>query len=88
MFFYWGLGVSLRVVARRGVGWVWWGWGGWFGWLSFWVRTRATIGGTSQQIATLIQRKRLPDGRIEVVPVERWRNAAVPPGAPAFPTKS
>jgi general secretion pathway protein K len=63
-------------------------WGASFRSNSFWVRTRATIGGTSQQIATLIQRKRLPDGRIEVVPVERWRNAAVPPGAPAFPTKS
>jgi general secretion pathway protein K len=62
-------------------------WGASFRSNSFWVRTRATIGGTSQQIATLIQRKRLPDGRIEVVPVERWRNAAVPPGAPAFPTK-
>ncbi|MBC9032497.1 general secretion pathway protein GspK [Sphingomonas sp. JC676] len=63
-------------------------WGASFRSDSFWVRTRATIGGTSQQTATLIQRKRLPDGRIEVVPVERWRNAAVPPGAPAFPTKT
>jgi len=62
-------------------------WGASFRSNSFWVRARATIGGTSQQTATLIQRKRLPDGRIEVVPVERWRNAAVPPGAPAFPAK-
>jgi general secretion pathway protein K len=60
-------------------------WGASFRSNTFWVRTRATIGGTSQQIATLIQRKRLPDGRIEVVPVERWRNAAVPPGVPAIP---
>lgn len=62
-------------------------WGTSFRSNTFWVRTRATIGGTSQQIATLIQRQRLPDGRIAVVPVERWRNAAVPPGAPALPTK-
>ena len=52
---------------------------------TFWVRTRATIGGTSQQAATLIQRRRTPEGEVEVFPVERWRNAAVPPGAPAFP---
>ncbi|MET0309948.1 MAG: Type II secretory pathway component PulK-like protein [Sphingomonas sp.] len=63
-------------------------WGASFRSNTFWVRTRATIGGTSQQTATLIQRRRLPDGRVEVVPVERWRNAAVPPGAPAFPVKS
>ena len=56
-----------------------------FGSNTFWVRTRATIGGTSQQGATLIQRRRTPDGAIEVVPVERWRGAAVPPGAPPLP---
>lgn len=59
-------------------------WGTSFRSNTFWVRTRATIGGTSQQAATLIQRRRLPDGRVEAVPVERWRNAAVPPGAPAL----
>jgi general secretion pathway protein K len=57
-------------------------WGTSFRSNTFWVRTRATIGGTSQQAATLIQRRRSPDGTVEVVPVERWRNAAVPPGAP------
>ena len=51
----------------------------------FWVRTRATIGGTSQQAATLIQRRRAPGGAVEAVPVQRWRNAAVPPGAPPLP---
>jgi general secretion pathway protein K len=50
---------------------------------TFWVRTRATIGGTSQQLATLIQR-RGTGGNVEAVPVARWRNAAVPPGAPAL----
>lgn len=60
-------------------------WGASFRSNTFWVRTRATIGGTSQQGATLIQRRRLEDGTSEVVPVERWRNAAVPPGAPALP---
>ena len=52
---------------------------------SFWVRTRATIGGTSQQIATLIQRRRQPDGSVLVLPVERWRSAAIPPGVPDLP---
>jgi general secretion pathway protein K len=64
-------------------------WGTSFRSNTFWVRTRATIGGTSQQAATLIQRRLMPDGAVEVMPVERWRNAAVPPGAPALPaTKS
>lgn len=63
-------------------------WGASFRSDSFWVRTRATIGGTSQQLATLIQRRRLADGKYEVVPVERWRNAAVPPGAPPLPEKN
>jgi general secretion pathway protein K len=60
-------------------------WGTSFRSNTFWVRTRATIGGTSQQTATLIQRRLTEDGRIEVSPVERWRNAAVPPGAPPLP---
>lgn len=59
-------------------------WGCSFRSSTFWVRTRARIGGTTQQEATLIQRRRTEDGRLETVPVERWRNAAVPPGVPAF----
>lgn len=51
---------------------------------TFWVRVRATIGGTRQDGATLIQRRRRDDGTVEVVPVARWRNAAVPPEAPAI----
>jgi len=54
---------------------------------TFWVRTRARIGGTIQQEATLIQRRRTKEGRLETLPVERWRNAAVPPGAPPFSTR-
>lgn len=50
---------------------------------TFWVRTRATIGTTSQQLATLVQRRGKGE-EAEAVPVARWRNAAVPPGAPAF----
>lgn len=50
---------------------------------TFWVRVRATIGGTAQDGATLIQRKRDEDGTVTVLPVARWRNAAVPPEAPA-----
>lgn len=49
----------------------------------FWVRTRATIGGTVQQGATLIQRVPTPEG-IRVVPVGRWRNASIPPEVPRF----
>ncbi|MBX3564094.1 MAG: general secretion pathway protein GspK [Sphingomonas sp.] len=60
-------------------------WGTSFRSNTFWVRTRATIGGTSQQGATLIQRRRDADGKLKVVPVERWRGAAVPPGAPPLP---
>jgi general secretion pathway protein K len=59
-------------------------WGTSFRSNSFWVRTRATIGGTVQQSATLIRRRVTQEGKVEAVPVERWRNAAVPPDAPAF----
>lgn len=51
---------------------------------TFWVRTRATIGDTVQQGATLIQRSLDEGGVRRTVPVERWRGAAVPPDAPAF----
>lgn len=51
---------------------------------TFWVRIRATVGDTMQDGATLIQRRRLDERTIEVVPVARWRNAAVPPEAPAI----
>ncbi|RYE01565.1 MAG: Type II secretory pathway component PulK-like protein [Sphingomonadales bacterium] len=60
-------------------------WGASFRSNTFWVRTRATIGGTSQQGATLIQRRPGADGKVEAVPIERWRGAAVPPGAPDLP---
>ncbi len=59
-------------------------WGTSFRSTTFWVRTRATIGGTSQQSATLLKRSWNERGEAEVVPVERWRNAAVPPEAPQF----
>lgn len=59
-------------------------WGTSFRSNTFWVRTRVTIGGTVQQSATLIRRRATQDGKVEAVPVERWRNAAVPPDAPAF----
>lgn len=49
---------------------------------TFWVRVRATIGGTVQDGATLLQRRRVDERTVEVVPVARWRNAAVPPEAP------
>lgn len=49
----------------------------------FWVRTRATIGGTVQQGATLVQRIAGERGPV-AVPIERWRNAAIPPEVPGF----
>lgn len=52
---------------------------------TFWVRTRATIGTTTQQEAALIVRRQGPDLLPETVIVARWRNAAVPEQAPAFP---
>lgn len=51
---------------------------------TFWVRVRATIGDTVQDGATLIQRRRIDGDTVEAVPVARWRNAAVPPEAPAI----
>ena len=51
---------------------------------TFWVRSRVTIGDTTQQAATLIQRSIGADGALRVVPVERWLGASVPPDAPAF----
>jgi general secretion pathway protein K len=62
-------------------------WGTSFRSNTFWVRTRATIGGTTQQSATLIKRRYTQAGKSEAVAVERWRNAAVPPDAPAFVEK-
>jgi len=59
-------------------------WGTSFRSTTFWVRTRATIGGTTQQSATLLKRRWDERGKTEVFPLERWRNAAVPPDAPAF----
>ncbi|WNO54798.1 general secretion pathway protein GspK [Stakelama saccharophila] len=50
---------------------------------NFWVRTAATIGGTRQEEAALVQRIR-EDKRIRVATVERWRNSAVPPEVPPF----
>ena len=53
---------------------------------TFWVRTRAAMGDTAQQGAALIVRRLGADGRTpETVAVERWRNAAIPPDAPALP---
>ncbi|MCW3847458.1 type II secretion system protein GspK [Sphingomonas sp. LB-2] len=63
-------------------------WGTSFRSTSFWVRTRATIGGTTQQGATLMKRRWDQRGQTEVFPIERWRGAAVPPDAPQFVVKS
>ncbi|MBX3593278.1 type II secretion system protein GspK [Sphingomonas sp.] len=50
---------------------------------TFWVHARATIGETSQEGATLIQRRRPRDGEpVVALPVARWRNMAIPPEAP------
>jgi general secretion pathway protein K len=52
---------------------------------TFWVRTRAQIGDTVQQGATLIQRSLDDEGRPRVAAVERWWGASIPPDAPTFP---
>ncbi len=49
----------------------------------FWTRARVTVGGTTQQLTSLL-RRRLADGKPVVEAVRRWRGAA-PPGAPDFP---
>lgn len=59
-------------------------WGTSFTSNTFWIRTRATIGSTTQQSATLIKRGRGADRKAFAWPVERWRGAAVPPDAPGF----
>lgn len=51
----------------------------------FWVRTRASVGATSQQGAALIERRKREDGTRDTVVVERWRGAAIPPDVPDFP---
>lgn len=51
----------------------------------FWVRTRASVGGTSQSAAALVERRDREDGTPETVVVERWRNAGIPPDVPDFP---
>ena len=50
----------------------------------YWVRTRVTIGGTSQQLTSLIARRR-DQQRLTVAPIARWRGAAAPEQAPALP---
>jgi general secretion pathway protein K len=59
-------------------------WGTSFRSTTFWVRTRATIGGTSQQQAVLLRRRVDKQGKVEVVSVARWRNAGIPAEAPRF----
>ncbi len=49
----------------------------------FWTRARVNVGGTTQQLTSLL-RRRLADGQPIVEAVRRWRGAA-PLGAPDFP---
>ena len=49
----------------------------------FWARARVTVGGTTQQLTSLLHR-RLADGKPIVEAVRRWRGTA-PLGAPDFP---
>ncbi len=51
----------------------------------FWVRTRARIGGTSQQLTSLLLRKRAADGSVVVLPIGRWAGASAPDQAPTLP---
>jgi general secretion pathway protein K len=56
-----------------------------FGSSLFWVRTRATIGGTNQQLTSLLLRRAIPAGGSEVVAIGRWRGAIGPAQAPSLP---
>ena len=51
----------------------------------YWVRTRATIGDSSQQLTSLIARRRQTDGTMRVAAVERWLGARPPAQAPPLP---
>jgi general secretion pathway protein K len=51
----------------------------------FWVRTRATIGGASQDLTSLLLRRAARSGGTEVVAIGRWRGAAAPVQAPTLP---
>jgi general secretion pathway protein K len=51
----------------------------------FWARGRVTIGDTSQQLVSLLQR-RMTGERPEVITIARWRGAAVPIQAPPLPS--
>lgn len=50
----------------------------------FWVRTRVRIGETSQQLTSLLRRRRDADGRPVVEAVARWRGPLAPSQAPAL----
>jgi len=62
-------------------------WGTSFNSSSFWIHSRARIGTTTQELATLVQRRRDPNRGLLTEPVERWRGAAIPPGVPAIDAK-
>jgi len=49
---------------------------------AYWVRTRVTIGATTQQRTSLLIRARNADGTVSVRAVARWRGAAAPDQAP------
>ena len=51
----------------------------------FWVRTRVTIGDMSQQLTSLLARRRDADQTVKVVAVGRWRGSAPPDQAPPLP---
>lgn len=51
----------------------------------FWVRARVAIGDTSQQLTSLLSRRRAPDRSVKVMAVARWRGSAPPEQAPPLP---
>jgi general secretion pathway protein K len=51
----------------------------------FWVRTRATIGGSGQELTSLLLRRPIRTGGTEVVAISRWRGSTAPEQAPAIP---
>lgn len=51
----------------------------------YWVRTRVRIGATSQQLTSLLLRRRGPDQAVAVVSIGRWWGASPPDQAPPLP---
>jgi general secretion pathway protein K len=53
----------------------------------YWVRVRVTVGNTTQQLASLLERRQAPNGAPQVAAIGRWQGNAIPAQAPAIPAR-